>query len=405
MTDAYAQLRALFTDAGYAFVEPPILHDANVFVELAGEDLRRRLFLTSAADGAELALRPDYTIPVCLHHLATGPAKRRVGYAYLGPVFRQRRDEANEFLQAGVESLGRTDRVAADADILNLALTAAARLGLRRPAIRIGDSALFAALLDSLELEEPWRRRLARTFGEADRLRAMIARAADGDPVQAGTAGMSRTAARRRVAGMLAAAGLVTIGGRTADEIAGRYIEKEILAKGIGTRPARLLERVLGVSGAPRAALKTLRSLARHNRLDIGKAVDAFEARLDAFAAHGIDLDRLVFAADFGRRLDYYTGFVFEMHGSRRAGGRPVVGGGRYDRLVALIGGGSAVPAVGFAIWLDRIPSPPPSSGEAKRRPEDRVQRPGRLSASDVQADGGPPVKPGDDGVKRGRRR
>ena len=52
----------------------PLIHDARVFVELAGEDLRRRLFLTTRADGTEMALRPDYTIPVCLHHLATGAA-------------------------------------------------------------------------------------------------------------------------------------------------------------------------------------------------------------------------------------------------------------------------------------------------------------------------------------------
>ena len=95
---------------GYASVEPPVVHPASVFVELAGEDLRRRLYLTSADDGTELALRPDYTIPVCLHHLATGAAKRKANYAYLGPVFRMRPGESGEFRQAGVESLGRTDR-------------------------------------------------------------------------------------------------------------------------------------------------------------------------------------------------------------------------------------------------------------------------------------------------------
>src|SRR5262245_16132658 len=124
MTDAYAPLRALFAGAGYAFVEPQIVHEAGVFVDLAGEDLRRRLYLTAAVDGKELALRPDYTIPVCLHHLATGPAARRADYAYLGPVFRQRNGESGEFLQAGVESLGRSDRIAADADVFALALSA-----------------------------------------------------------------------------------------------------------------------------------------------------------------------------------------------------------------------------------------------------------------------------------------
>jgi ATP phosphoribosyltransferase regulatory subunit len=76
MTETYAALRTLLSEAGCAFVEPPVVHPASVFVELAGEDLRRQLFLTSAADGTELALRPDYTIPVCLQHLASGPASR-----------------------------------------------------------------------------------------------------------------------------------------------------------------------------------------------------------------------------------------------------------------------------------------------------------------------------------------
>jgi ATP phosphoribosyltransferase regulatory subunit len=77
MSESFDPLRQLLADAGYAFVEPPIVHDAALFVDLAGEDLRRRLFLTSAPDGSELALRPDYTIPVCRVHLANGVAGRR----------------------------------------------------------------------------------------------------------------------------------------------------------------------------------------------------------------------------------------------------------------------------------------------------------------------------------------
>ena len=178
MSDSFASLRALFADAGYRFVEPPILYDASVFVELAGEDLRRRLFLANAADGTEMALRPDYTIPVALHHLASGAAGRRADYAYLGPVFRQRPSENGEFLQAGVESLGRSDRAAADADMLRLALQASAALSASsRPAVRIGDSSLFAAVLDALDLAEPWRRRLSRAFGDTPRLKALIAQA------------------------------------------------------------------------------------------------------------------------------------------------------------------------------------------------------------------------------------
>jgi ATP phosphoribosyltransferase regulatory subunit len=352
MSESFESLRALLSSAGYAFVEPPIVHDARIFVELAGEDLRRRLFLTNAPDGSELALRPDYTIPVCLAHLAAGPAKRRAGYAYLGPVFRQRTGESGEFLQAGVESLGRTDRAAADADVLALALAAVELLGVKGPSVRIGDSALFAATLDALDLGGPWRQRLARTFGDPERLRALIARATNGSDE---VAGIDRKTAKRKAQELLSASGLGTIGSRTADEIADRVVEKTALATGIGARAQRVLERFLAIEGSPRRALKSLRDLARRESLDIAATIDRFEKRIDTFSKRGVDVEKLNFAADFGRRLDYYTGFVFEVHDPRRRDGRQIVGGGRYDRLLALIGDGESIPAVGFAIWLDRI--------------------------------------------------
>jgi ATP phosphoribosyltransferase regulatory subunit len=357
ITDPYARLRGLFSEAGYAFVEPPIVHDAAVFVEVAGEDLRRRMFLTSNGDGRELALRPEYTVPVCLHHLANGSAARRGSYAYLGPVFRQRKVGPNEFLQAGVESIGRSDTIVADADVLALALAVAAELKLTDAPVRIGDSGVFAALLVALEVAEPWQRRLRRAFGEPARLRALIAANAAGTKLRASS--VDRVALSNRVSEMFAATSLGVIGARTADEIAERSVEKEVLAAGIGARAAARLGDFLNIAGPPGTAMRALRSLARNARLDIGEAVDRFQKRIDAFADCGIDLNRLAFAADFGRRLDYYTGFVFEL---QRGNGPTIIGGGRYDRLLSLIHHPAApkrdVPAIGFAVSLDRAAKP-----------------------------------------------
>ena len=314
-----------------------------MFVELAGEDLRRRLFLTSAPDGTELALRPDYTIPVCLHHLATGAAKRKAGYAYLGPVFRQRRDEPGEFLQAGVESLGRTDRVAADADVLKLALDAVTLLGVRKPTVRIGDSALFAAVLDALDLSPPWRRRLARNFGDrarldgADRARRTASAPVHGRRPDART----RAAARRRAAELLAATGLGTIGGRTADEIADRFVEKAVLAAGIGdarrqrcsalprhrrARPAKALD------GAARARAERESSTS-------ARRIDRFAARTEAFADHGIDRRARSPSPPISAGGSTTTPASSSRFTTRtRPAIGQIVGGGRYDRLMALIG-------------------------------------------------------------------
>ena len=61
----------------------------------------------------------------------------------------------------------------------------------------------------------------------------------------------------------------------------------------------------------------------------------------------------MVYRAAFGRPLDYYTGLVFEI--SLPGSPRPLVGGGRYDRLLTLLGAQQAIPGVGFSVWLDRI--------------------------------------------------
>src|SRR6266508_1163385 len=119
-TNAQAEaLVASYERAGYTRVSPAILQPAEPFLDLSGEDIRRRIFLTVDPDGRELCLRPDLTIPAARDYLASPEAGEPAGYCYLGPVFRHRGDAAPEFIQAGIESFGRRDIAAADAEMLS----------------------------------------------------------------------------------------------------------------------------------------------------------------------------------------------------------------------------------------------------------------------------------------------
>ena len=69
----------------------------------------------------------------------------------------------------------------------------------------------------------------------------------------------------------------------------------------------------------------------------------------------GIDLDRATFSAEFGRALQYYTGFVFEVVTKDLGPRSPVAGGGRYDHLLKAVGAPGHVPAVGAAVHTDRL--------------------------------------------------
>src|ERR1700757_3292198 len=153
-----------FAKAGYALAEPPILQPAEPFLDLSGEDIRKSLYLTTDATGEELCLRPDLTIPVARDYLASARAGQPAGFSYLGAVFRYRWGQRSEFLQAGIESFGRADRAAADAEMLALALEATSAFGVDDVEIRTGDIALFNALIDALNLFPVWRRRLIKDF-------------------------------------------------------------------------------------------------------------------------------------------------------------------------------------------------------------------------------------------------
>jgi ATP phosphoribosyltransferase regulatory subunit len=364
--DPTAALVSLFqAEADAEMVEPPILLPADLFLDTAGEEIRRRLFLTADADGRELCLRPDFTIPVCRHYLEAGEAGREAALGYFGPVFRQRGDETAEFLQAGIEIFGNDDRAAADADVAGLAHRAAAIFGVDEPIVKIGDEGLFLALLDALGLAPPIRRRLRSQFGEPARLaRTMKRLAGDGDGeivrhagLIGALAGADPEAARQVVEDLIGLAGIRTVGRRSAHEIAERFLERAALGtdRGFTAETARVLERYLAIEASPERALDALDAFERQTGLSFGPALDLFARRNDAFRDLGLDLDRPVFSAHFGRNLDYYTGFVFEMRDPERSDPRAVVGGGRYDGLLERLGAPEPVPACGFSMWLDRL--------------------------------------------------
>ena len=71
-------------------------------------------------------------------------------------------------------------------------------------------------------------------------------------------------------------------------------------------------------------------------------------------AARGIDLGKTRFSTAFGRGVDYYTGFEFELH-EKGNGVEPLVAGGRYDGLMTRLGAAAPIPAVGFSVWVEAL--------------------------------------------------
>ena len=342
-------------------VDIPVIQPAEPFLDMAGEDLRRRIFLTESETGESLCLRPEFTIPVCRAHIAENVATPR-RYSYLGEVFRQRREGGNEFYQAGVEDLGETDEARADARALSEARTLIAEFTPGQDLlITLGDQSVFEAVVAGLGLPAGWQKRLIHAFGNEQALGAMITRLANPESStvpDASVAGLlaegNASGLEAHIASVMEATGYSTNASRSPAEITARLMDKQALdATRLSARALDALKTFLALDVPLDRAGQALSEFAAAAGLDIRAAQQSFEARLDALSERGEDLSRIHWRAAFGRPLDYYTGLVFEIATGAEA--LVLAGGGRYDRLMALLGAQAPIPAVGFSLWLDRI--------------------------------------------------
>lgn len=353
-----------FAARGYQRQEPAVLQPADIFLERSGEEIRRRTFTLTDPAGNELCLRPDLTIPICREHVARG-ASYPARLCYNGLAFRHQPSEPHrptQFYQAGAELLGLEDRASADIEIMSLAVESLRAAGLTQFEIKIGDLGLFANLVDALDVPPQWRGRLKRHFWRVDYFDALLKRAASGDATNtqkllANIGQMSEADARSALDGMLDMFADAPQGARTREEIVDRLLEQAADAAAMRLDPAvaATIARMLEITGSATNALSAIRTLTNSAGVEIEKPIAAMESRLAALKSLGVDTANVSFAARFGRNMEYYTGFVFELWARDAEGRVQVAGGGRYDTLLEALGAKRPVPAVGIAIRTERV--------------------------------------------------
>lgn len=371
--EATAQtLLSVFTRAGFEGVSPAIIQPADVFLDVVGERLRARTYVFNDPDGDELCMRPDITVPTARLHIERHPAGNvPAKYSYNGPAFRfqpQGSDRAHtrEFRQTGIEAFGESNRERAEAEIVITIVAALEAAGLSSYTMRFGDLGLLRAILKAADMPSRWRQRLMHLFWHPPAFKAELNRLT----LEPGAASAkipkalrdaidpeNPQAAEAAVAAYLEDNGIEAIGQRSAREIADNLLGRvaDARAEPLPAKTAQLIASYVAIVAPASASARRVRELATLMGVNIEAAIGAYEWRMELMARAGIDLDRAEFSADFGRALEYYTGFVFEVVTPELGRKSPVAGGGRYDYLLKAVGAPQNVPAVGAAVHTDRL--------------------------------------------------
>jgi ATP phosphoribosyltransferase regulatory subunit len=353
----------LFASRRYIREEPSILQPADIFLDRSGEEIRRRTFTFADPGGRELCLRPDLTIPICKHAVESG-TKLPARICYNGLAFRHRPSEPHrtaQFFQAGAELLGVEDRAVGEREILALAVEALRAAGLENFTVKVGDLGLFGALVDALDVPPQWRARLKRHFWRVGYFEALLSRltmgaSSDQQRLLGSLGGLSEAESRAAIEGLMDMVADAPQGARTREEIVERLMEQaaDAAALKLDSRVADVITRLLAVSGTAENALGQIAKLTRDAGIALDAPLAAMEARLTALRELGLAPSQVGFAARFGRNMEYYTGFVFELWSRDAEGAVEVAGGGRYDHLLELLGG-KPTTAIGCAIRTERL--------------------------------------------------
>ncbi|MEQ6250061.1 ATP phosphoribosyltransferase regulatory subunit [Sulfitobacter sp. HNIBRBA3233] len=333
-----AELRARFEAAGAQPVEPPILQPAGTLLDLYGEDIRARAYVTSDALRGEQMLRPDFTVPVVQMHMQGGAEPAR--YTYAGEVFRRQEedeDRASEYVQVGYEVFERADPAASDAEVFALIAAGFGDLPVRA---MTGDIGVLMAVVDGLATTEMRKAALRRHIWRPRRFRALLEMYAGRTPPPP-----QRDAL---LAGQVSSDAPL-VGLRSQREIDARIavLRADREAPALADREVALIEALLDIAAPLSEAIGMLEDLAV-DLPAIEAAVGRVKARAQALEARDVDVSTLMFEASYGRSsMEYYDGFVFGFRAEARPDLPPLATGGRYDALTRRLGGGAEIPAVG----------------------------------------------------------
>lgn len=303
---AFAAARDVFERYGFEPLNTPAYERIETLMGKYGDEGDKLIYKIlrrgahEASGEADLALRYDLTVPLARVVAAYGsqlpvPYKR---YA-IAPVWRADRPgkgRFREFTQCDIDIVG-SDSTVADAECIAAIADALDALGVQEFRFLLNSRNALSRLLDAYDI-----------------------------PSELGNGT------------------LITLD--KLDKLAPSDVVSELESRGVDSRTAKGLVNDLTAEDAVPRLRKTLTANGSEcsGLAEIDKVLDLL--------ADSVGADRIAFTPRLVRGLDYYTGVIWEVEAPGFTGS--IASGGRYDKLVASLGGPD-VPACGGSIGIERI--------------------------------------------------
>ena len=332
-----------FKKSGFVLSEPEVLLDSNYIIERSGEKFRSSMLTVEGEDGKTMCLRPDLTVASCISFLRKkSPSK----IYYSGQAYRRSGNKGKNFIhdQLGIEILGSKNQIQDDLIVINTILSSAKKIKSKKILIKVGDISLFKSLINALDMPERWKLRLIRHFWRPIYFEELLKRLEKNTDTDA----VTFDADKKRFYEMKKRDQDSVVAGRSISEILKRFDKKMKDPRSFvdGKKIVKIIKSFLKINCKLSELDERLLDFAKKNNLNKNIFTD-FKSILNLKKLN----QDIIFIANFGRDVEYYTGIVFEVF----SGKKEIARGGRYDDLLKSLGAKKNTPAVGAAINLKNI--------------------------------------------------
>ena len=208
----------------------------------------------------------------------------------------------------------------------------------------MGDISLFKSLINALDMPERWKLRLIRHFWRPSYFKELLKRLEKNTDIDAVTFDTDK----KRFNEMKNLDQEKVVAGRSISEILTRFDKKirDPRSFSDGKKIVKIIKSFLKINCKLSELDEKLLVFAKKNNLKKNIFRD-FKSILNLKKLN----QEVIFIANFGRDIEYYTGIVFEVF----SGNKEIARGGRYDDLLKSLGAKKNIPAVGAAINLKNI--------------------------------------------------
>jgi ATP phosphoribosyltransferase regulatory subunit len=332
---------------GYKYIELDAVIGADQIIQRSGENFRQHMFSFKDPNGNEMCLRPDLTIVSCLRYLKN-KTKNKEKIFYCGQAFRKMEDQRGKIIrnQIGYEIIGSKSTRKDDNEIIQTSIKTIQKINKTKLKIEIGNIKLFNLLLDKLKLPKRWKLRLSRHFWREKYFESLLKRLETNSDIDL----LAVEVDKKRYNKMKSENQNQMIGGRKIIEILNRFNNKirDPRKFSEGKKNASIIREYLKISCPINIARKKLNIFFSKHKIKIDIKDEFFPLK------NKLIKNKIIFSTNFGRKLEYYTGMVFNIKNQSNIN---LIQGGRYDNLLSNLGAKRKIPAVGAAINLNSYDS------------------------------------------------